>query len=209
MSVVERVRRMFDLNADPMEIGSCLTRDPDLAAAVEKNPGLRIPGAWEPFEVLVRAIVGQQVSVRGATTVMGKIVRDFGEIADGQYLFPSPESLAGLEPGSLPMPRARAMAIADSARAVVREEVDLLTQDTATLAAQLTAIKGVGPWTAQYVAMRAINDPDAFLHTDLVLRKVAAARLLLTGDRALLERADAWRPWRAYAGMYLWSMAKE
>ena len=101
------------------------------------------------------------------------------------------------------------MAIADSARAVVREEVDLLTQDTAALAAQLTAIKGVGPWTAQYVAMRAINDPDAFLHTDLVLRKVAAARLLLTGDRALLERADAWRPWRAYAGMYLWSMAKE
>jgi len=209
MSVVERVRRMFDLNADPMEIGSCLARDPDLAAAVEKNPGQRIPGAWEPFEVLVRAIVGQQVSVRGATTVMGKIVRDFGEIADGQYLFPSPESLAGLEPGSLPMPRARAMAIADSARAVVRREVDLSTQDTAALAAQLTAIKGVGPWTAQYVAMRAINDPDAFLHTDLVLRKVAAARLLLTGDRALLERADAWRPWRAYAGMYLWSMAKE
>ncbi|MFC1720617.1 DNA-3-methyladenine glycosylase 2, partial [Pseudomonadota bacterium] len=209
MSVVERVRRMFDLNADPMEIGSCLACDPDLAPAVERNPGLRIPGAWDPFEVLVRAIVGQQVSVKGATTVMGKIVRDFGELADGQYLFPGPESLADLEPGNLPMPRARAMAIADSARAVVRKEVDLATQDSAALATQLTGIKGVGPWTAQYVAMRAINDPDAFLHTDLVLRKVAAVRLSLTSDQALLERAEAWRPWRAYAGMYLWSMAKE
>jgi AraC family transcriptional regulator of adaptative response / DNA-3-methyladenine glycosylase II len=209
MSVVERVRRMFDLNADPMEIGSCLARDPDLARAVGRNPGLRIPGAWDPFEVLVRAIVGQQISVKGATTVMGKIVRDFGEIADGQTLFPRPESLADLVPGDLSMPQARARAIADCARAVVRKEVDLATQDTAALVTQLTGIKGVGPWTAQYVAMRAINDPDAFLHTDLILRKVAAARLLLTSDRALLERADAWRPWRAYAGMYLWSMANE
>jgi len=209
MSVVERVTRMFDLNADPMEIGSCLARDPDLAPAVKRNPGLRIPGSWDPFEVLVRAIVGQQISVRGATTVMGKIVRDFGEVTDGQTLFPRPEYLAGLEPGDLSMPRARAMAIADSARAVIRNEVNLATQDSAALMAQMTAVKGVGPWTAQYVAMRAINDPDAFLHADLVLRKVAAARLLLTGDRALLERADAWRPWRAYAGMYLWSMANE
>jgi AraC family transcriptional regulator of adaptative response / DNA-3-methyladenine glycosylase II len=140
---------------------------------------------------------------------MGKIVRDFGEIADGQTLFPRPESLADLVPGDLSMPQARARAIADCARAVVRKEVDLATQDTAALVTQLTGIKGVGPWTAQYVAMRAINDPDAFLHTDLILRKVAAARLLLTSDRALLERADAWRPWRAYAGMYLWSMANE
>ena len=209
MSVVERVRRMFDLNADPMEIGSCLARDPDLAPAVERNPGLRIPGTWDPFEVLVRAIVGQQVSVKGATTVMGRIVRDFGEVTDGQTLFPRPESLADLVPGNLSMPKARAMAIADSARAMVRKDVDLATQDTAALVTQLTRIKGVGPWTAQYVAMRAINDPDAFLHTDLVLRKVAAARLLLTSDQALLERADAWRPWRAYAGMYLWSMANE
>jgi AraC family transcriptional regulator of adaptative response / DNA-3-methyladenine glycosylase II len=207
MNVVEKVRRMFDLNADPMEISSCLARDPDLAPAVERNPGLRVPGTWDPFEVLVRAIVGQQISVKGATTVMGKIVRDFGEIADGQYLFPSPESLAELVPANLPMPGARAMAIADSARAVVLKEVDLATQDTAALVTQLTGIKGVGPWTAQYVAMRAINDPDAFLHTDLVLRKVASSRLSLTNDRALLARADAWRPWRAYAGMYLWSMA--
>ncbi|MGH6628424.1 MAG: DNA-3-methyladenine glycosylase family protein, partial [Burkholderiales bacterium] len=209
MNVVDRVRRMFDLNADPMEIGACLSRDADLAARVAANPGLRISGAWDPFEVLVRAIVGQQISVKGATTVMGKIARDYGEKSDGQLLFPGPESLVRIRPENLPMPRARALAIAAVARAVTRKEVDLESQDSEELVEQLLRIKGVGPWTAQYVAMRAINDPDAFLHTDLVLRKVARRKLSLSTDRALLARAEAWRPWRAYAGMYLWSMANE
>jgi len=209
MGVVEKVRRMFDLNADPLEIGACLSRDADLAPLVAANPGLRIPGAWDAFEVLVRAIVGQQISVKGATTVMGKILHEFGEIADGVLLFPGPESLARLAPERLPMPRSRAVAIAEAARAVATGEVDLATQDSATLVSQLTRIKGIGEWTAQYVAMRAINDPDAFLHTDLVLRRVAKSRLALATDKALLARADAWRPWRAYAGMYLWSLASQ
>lgn len=209
MSVVEKVRRIFDLNADPLEIGACLSRDSDLAPLVAANPGLRIPGTWDAFEVLVRAIVGQQISVKGATTVMGKILHEFGEINDGMLLFPGPESLARLKPGSLPMPRSRAVAIRDAAHAVASGEVDLATQDSATLVAQLTSIKGIGEWTAQYVAMRAINDPDAFLHTDLVLRRVANRRLALATDKALLARSEAWRPWRAYAGMYLWSVASE
>jgi AraC family transcriptional regulator of adaptative response / DNA-3-methyladenine glycosylase II len=207
MGVVEKVRRMFDLNADPLEIGACLSRDADLAPLVAANPGLRIPGAWDAFEVLVRAIVGQQISVNGATTVMGKILRDFGEIADGVQWFPAPESLQRLAPEKLPMPRSRAMAIKDAARAVAAGDVDLETQDSAALVAQLVRIKGVGEWTAQYVAMRAINEPDAFLHTDLVLRRVAHRRLSLATDNALLARAEAWRPWRAYAGMHLWSLA--
>ncbi len=209
MGVVEKVRRMFDLNADPLEIGACLSRDADLAPLVAANPGLRIPGAWDAFEILVRAIVGQQVSVKGATTVMGKILREYGESSDGVLLFPGPQSLARLEPERLPMPRSRATAIADVARAVASGDVDLGTQDSATLVSQLTRIRGIGEWTAQYVAMRAINDPDAFLHTDLVLRKVAKSRLALDTDKALLARADAWRPWRAYAGMYLWSLASQ
>jgi len=207
MGVVEKVRRMFDLNADPLEIGACLSRDADLAPLVAANPGLRIPGAWDPFELLVRAIVGQQISVKGATNVMGKILHEFGEIADGVLLFPGPESLARLTPERLPMPRSRAVAIRDTARAVAAGDVDLATQDSAVLVTQLTRIKGIGEWTAQYVAMRAINDPDAFLHTDLVLRRVANSRFSLATDKALLARAETWRPWRAYAGMYLWSLA--
>jgi len=209
MGVVEKVRRMFDLNADPLEIGACLSRDADLAPLVAANPGLRIPGAWDAFEVLVRAIVGQQISVKGATTVMGKILHEYGENADGVLLFPGPESLARLTPERLPMPRSRAVAIAEAARAVATGEVDLATQDSATLVSQLIRIKGIGEWTAQYVAMRAINDPDAFLHTDLILRRVANSRLALATDKALLARAEAWRPWRAYAGMYLWSVASQ
>ncbi|HKX57039.1 MAG TPA: AlkA N-terminal domain-containing protein, partial [Xanthomonadales bacterium] len=207
MGVVEKVRRMFDLNADPLEIGGCLSRDAAIAPLVAANPGLRIPGALDAFEVLVRAIVGQQISVKGATTVMGKILREFGEITDGVQWFPAPESLQRLVPERLPMPRSRAMAIRDAARAVAVGDVDLATQDSAELATQLMGIKGVGEWTAQYVAMRAINDPDAFLHTDLVLRRVANRRLSLATDKALLARAEAWRPWRAYAGMHLWSLA--
>jgi AraC family transcriptional regulator of adaptative response / DNA-3-methyladenine glycosylase II len=207
MRAIERTRRLFDLNANPIEIHACLQNDPVLALAVARNPGLRVPGSWDPFEVLVRAIVGQQVSVAGATTVMGKIAREFGEIADGQLLFPAPGSLAGLKPGQLPMPQARARAIADAARAVCEGAIDLSEPDVDTLISQLTRIKGIGPWTAQYVAMRAINDPDAFLQGDLVLKKVAATHLSLEDEPALMARAEAWRPWRAYAAMYLWSMA--
>lgn len=207
MWVIERTRRQFDLNANPLEIHFCLKKDPVLARQVENNPGLRVPGSWDPFEILIRAIVGQQISVKGATTVMGKIAREFGEMSDGQLMFPTPESLTGLKPERLPMPQARARAIADAARAVCEGAVDLSGQDTGKLVAQLIRIRGIGPWTAQYVAMRAINDPDAFLTSDLVLKKMAASHFSIDNEQALMARAENWRPWRAYAAMYLWSMA--
>jgi len=207
MTVISRVRRLFDLDADPLEIHGCLAGDPELAKLIEGNPGLRLPGAWEPFEVLVRAITGQQISVKGATVAMGKIAQKWSEKVDGQLLFPTPESLAILKPEELPMPATRGQAIIDVSRSVCEGSINLATPDPDELREGLVRIKGIGPWTAEYVAMRAVNDPDAFLDSDLVLRKVAASHLGLDSQRALLERAESWRPWRAYAAMYLWSIA--
>lgn len=207
--VVDRIRRLFDLNADPLEIQCCLGRDHILGLAIEKNPGRRVPGAWDPFEVAVRAIVGQQISVKGATTVMGKIVQTWGESDGEKWFFPAPEALAALDPNDLPMPRARAMAIRELAAAVADGRVNLSAGITADMVEQLLGIKGIGPWTAQYVAMRAANDPDAFLHNDLVLLKVARHKYGMRNDKELLALAEAWRPWRAYAGMHLWSMAND
>jgi AraC family transcriptional regulator of adaptative response / DNA-3-methyladenine glycosylase II len=124
--------------------------------------------------------------------------------------FPLPVKLARLDPGSLPMPRQRAMAIKDMSTAVIQGKIDLSTKNTTdNLQAQLTSIKGIGPWTAQYIAMRALNDPDVFLHNDLVLLKVAKQKLKIDNDKALLKRSYSWQPWRAYAGMHLWRQASE
>jgi len=205
--LVERVRRLFDLNADPLEINRCLGRDPALADITQNNPGLRVPGAWDPFEIAVRAIVGQQVSVPAATSVMGKIAQRFGVLDDGRRYFPTPESLAGSRESELPMPGARAAAVRALSRAVLDGAVDFGAGDPGELVEQLLRIQGIGPWTAQYVAMRAANDPDAFLHGDLVLLRVARQRLSVTSAAELLRRAEPWRPWRAYAGMHLWSLA--
>jgi AraC family transcriptional regulator of adaptative response / DNA-3-methyladenine glycosylase II len=207
MQVVGRVRRLFDLNADPLEIGRCLGRDRQLAALVNGHQGLRVPGAWDPFEIAVRAIVGQQISVPAATTVMGKIAQRFGDSADDRWYFPTPQSLALAKSCDLPMPAARATALSEMSRAVLDGRVDLAADDPGELVAQLMRIRGVGEWTAHYVAMRAANDPDAFLHSDLVLLRVAKDRLGVHSAADLLERSEAWRPWRAYAGMYLWALA--
>jgi AraC family transcriptional regulator of adaptative response / DNA-3-methyladenine glycosylase II len=207
MQAVDRVRRQFDLNADPLEIRRCLGRDPELAALVERKPGLRVPGAWDPFEIVIRGIVGQQISVAGATTVLGKIVQRFGAIADGRHYFPTPESLAGAEEGELPMPATRAAAVRAVSRAVLDGSLDPGIENPAELVEQLTRIRGVGPWTAQYVAMRAASDPDAFLHGDLVLLRSAQLHLGVSSPAELLARAEAWRPWRAYAGIHLWAVA--
>lgn len=208
IGVVARIRRLFDLDADPLEIADCLGRDQLLAPVVSDNPGRRIPGAWDGFEVAVRAVVGQQVSIKGATTVMGRIARRYGEVAGGLLLFPGPERLADLHPDELPMPRTRALAIKRLAQGVAAGEVDLAGRAGAqSLVDSLMTIKGIGPWTAHYVAMRALGDPDAFLHNDLVLVKVARQCFGIASGDALLARAEAWRPWRAYAGMHLWSLA--
>ena len=205
--LADRVRRLFDLSADPLEMNRCLSRDAQLAGIVQRRPGLRVPGAWDPFEIAVRAVVGQQISLRAATSVMGKIAQRFGISADGKQYFPAPQSLAEAKEGDLPMPRTRAAAVRALSRAVLDGTVDLDAGDPRELVEQLMRIKGIGPWTAQYAAMRAANDPDAFLHGDLVLLRVARRRLGVGSAAELLQRAEAWRPWRAYAGMHLWALA--
>lgn len=209
--IVARARRLFDLDADPTRIGRELARSPVLAPRVRRRPGLRIPGAWDGFEVAVRAILGQQVTVRGATTLAGRLAARYGapcETADPALtrLFPTPAALADADLESIGLTRARAGALRGLAVAVVARQVDLDgAGGSDLLRAQLVALPGVGPWTAEYVAMRACAETDAFPGGDLVLR-----RALDTGDgapneRALTAVAEAWRPWRAYAAMYLWT----
>jgi AraC family transcriptional regulator of adaptative response / DNA-3-methyladenine glycosylase II len=175
-----RARRLFDLDADPHAIRATLAKDRMLAPLLSKRPGIRVPGAWDPFELAVRAIVGQQVSVAAARTLLGRIAASHGFI---------PERLAETTLGG--MPRKRAETIRLLARAVVQE---------GGLPARLTSIPGIGPWTEQYIAMR-LGEHDAFPAGDLILRRNAGN---LT-ERELLRRAEAWRPYRAYGAMLLWT----
>ena len=211
MSICQRVRRMFDLDAIPDEIAATFKKDKGLYQLAKSNPGQRLPGGWDSFEVAVRAIVGQQVSVKGATTVMGRIAEIYGTSgACGFRSFPAPEVLAELDEASLPMPGARAAAIKNLARAVAAGEISLSSaQDSQRFQEQLVTLKGIGPWTAQYIAMRVLGDPDAFMHGDLVIRRVGQSHLSLMTEAELISRADNWRPWRAYAGMHFWRHAAQ
>lgn len=203
---IGRLRRQFDLDADSAAIDRHLAADPLLAPSVARNPGLRVPGAWNPFELAVRAMVGQQVSVAGATTVTGRIARRFGtplENGDGdlRYLFPTPQQLAEADMASLGMPGKRALAIKGLAKAVADGDIALDGADGLDNAVeQLCALPGIGPWTANYIAMRALGEPDAFPAGDLGLQRAAAAD---AGE--LTAMAEKWRPWRAYAALHLWS----
>jgi AraC family transcriptional regulator of adaptative response / DNA-3-methyladenine glycosylase II len=206
--IVERVRRLFDLGADPAVIAEHLRADPLLRKPLAGHSGIRVPGAWDGFELAVRAILGQQVSVRAATTIAGRLASMFGTpVADARGLsrvFPAPAQLtdAPLERAGV-MP-ARAAAIRTLARQVADRRLGLgpCIDGRATIAA-LRALPGIGDWTAEYIAMRALGEPDAFPRGDLVLRRLAGG---LTA-RALDRRSDAWRPWRAYAAMVLWQRA--
>ncbi|XOV87109.1 MAG: AlkA N-terminal domain-containing protein [Pseudomonadota bacterium] len=204
LTVLHRVRRLFDLDADPLLVNNTLCRDRRMARLVRRNPGMRVPGCWDPFEVAVRAIVGQQVSVVGATTIMGRIARQFGTETDGVLYFPDPESLAMLDPGLLPMPRGRAEAIRALALGVADGQLDFSDVE---LQQKLLAIKGIGPWTADYIAMRALGDPDAFLAGDLVLRRSFEAIYGAATIETMIAQAEPFRPWRAYAAMHLWAAA--
>ena len=203
--VLRRVRRVFDVGADGRAIDAHLGADARLAALVARDPGLRVPGAWDGFELAVRAVLGQQVSVAGATTLAARLVQRFGSPeGEGRALFPDAQALADANVAAIGMPETRGEAIRQLARACLEGRVQLeagLTPDE--LSAQLVALPGIGPWTAQYVAMRALGHPDAFPAEDIVLRKVVVPGQTL-GARELLRHADAWRPWRAYAVMYLW-----
>jgi AraC family transcriptional regulator of adaptative response / DNA-3-methyladenine glycosylase II len=187
----DRVRTMFDVDADIIAIEKHFARDATLGPLVRRYPGIRVPGTWDPFEMAIRAIVGQQISVAGATTLMARIASRHGV---------TPQSLmrARTNPG---MPQTRWNTIRGLARAVARGEV--MFERGATLdesIERLTTLPGIGPWTAHYIAMRALREPDAFPHTDLGIRKAAG----MITDRELLARAEAWRPFRAYATMLLW-----
>lgn len=204
VAVVARVRRLLDLDADPVAVDAVLAADPQLAAQVSKRPGLRSPGAVDGFEMAARAIVGQQVSVRGARTVLGRIAARHGQVAfDGEpwLLFPTAAEFAATDPGALPMPRSRARALHAVADAVAQGAVSLdAAADRDDERAALVGLPGIGPWTADYLRMRALGDPDVLLATDLGVRDaVAALGLDLTDQRSV------WAPWRSYATHHLWA----
>ena len=203
MRIMRKVRLMFDVDAVPEEINSVLRQDRVMRGLVKQRPGLRLPGAFDEFEIAVRAIVGQQVSVKGATTVMGRIAGQYGTETEFGRVFPTPEILADLDPASLPMPSKRARAIKLLAIAVADGELGF-DMDEQAFYEQVIAVPGIGPWTAQYICLRAYSNPDSFLHGDLVIRKVAEKILGISSEKELINRAEAWRPWRGYAGMHLW-----
>lgn len=211
--VETRLRRWFDLDADVRAIGAHLARDPLLAPLVAARPGLRVPGSWDPFELAVRAVVGQQISVAGARTIAGRIVERCGDrhSAPGGdpvvSLFPTPAQLADANLEAIGMPGARVRAIQGLA-AAISADPDLLerTNDLAADVARLRALPGVGEWTAQYIALRGLKHADAFPASDLgVLRALAGTDGRRPTPAEALARAEAWRPYRAYAAQHLWS----
>jgi 3-methyladenine DNA glycosylase/8-oxoguanine DNA glycosylase len=166
-----------------------------------------VPGSWDGFELTVRAILGQQVSVKGATTLAGRIARAFGETYDAgnglTHLFPGAKVLASADFSNIGLTKSRIETIRALARAVVEGRLNLNGNvDAETLLKQICEVPGIGKWTAQYVAMRALGEPDAFPSSDLGLLRA----LGLNNPRALEQKAENWRPWRAYAAMYLWSV---
>jgi AraC family transcriptional regulator, regulatory protein of adaptative response / DNA-3-methyladenine glycosylase II len=204
-AIVERVRHMFDVEADPEVIAGHLGADPMLGPRLRAHPGIRTPGAWDPFELAVRAVLGQQVSVRAATTIAGRIAEVFGspiEDEDGlSRLFPTAAQLLDAPVERTGVMPARASAIRALARAVVEGRVSLQSGTDGHVAPEsLMDLPGIGPWTASYIAMRAYGEPDAFPSGDLVLRQAAGG----CTARELEAMSQAWRPWRSYAVMLLW-----
>ena len=213
--IVERARKLFDCDADPLQISECLSKDERLAPLLRARPGLRVPGAIDGFELGVRAILGQQVTVRGATTLAGRLVKAFGiPFENGgeeeiTHLFPSPDVLARADLTIIGLPKPRAAAISALARVVLEdphaiESVAGLNE----VVERLTRISGIGSWTANYIAMRAAGEPDAFPSGDLALRRAVSIRGETISVKELEQRAEAWRPWRAYAAMHLWASLK-
>lgn len=207
-TITERIRRMFDLDADWQSIEATLASDPMLPRLMKANPGVRLPGSWDSFELTVRAVLGQQISVKGATTLAGRMARLFGKPfspAKGlTHLFPSAEALAKADLAPVGLTNARAQTIQVLAKAVTRGEIRFDgVLDTADFISRITELPGIGNWTAQYIAMRALADPDAFPSGDIALMR----GLAVDSARELEQRAEAWRPWRAYAAIYLWRAA--
>lgn len=217
-AIVARLRRLFDLGADPARIGADLARDPHLAPLVAARPGLRVPGAWDGFETAMRAILGQQVSVTAATKLAGKLAAHYGAPLPDAYcapglelLFPTPEQIVNADFAALGMPGARARALSALA-AAAHADPRLLHpgEDWEQASAKLRALPGVGEWTAQYIALRVLRNPDAFLAADIgVLRAMADAEGKRPKPAEMLALSERWRPWRAYAVLHLWAVEAE
>lgn len=213
--VIARVRRVFDLAADPALIAAHLSEDPDLALLVAQRPGLRAAGAWDGFELAVRAVLGQQITVVAARNLAGKITALYGQRTTNDaalalgltHQFPTPQDLARADPEQLSMPRARGRSLIALA-GMAASDPDLFgpRRSLEDAVKRLVALPGIGEWTAQYIALRAMREPDAFPHADLGLMRAFEDE---AGNRPspaeLLARAEAWRPWRAYAASHLWA----
>jgi AraC family transcriptional regulator of adaptative response / DNA-3-methyladenine glycosylase II len=212
-SILVRLRNLFDLDARPDVIAGHLAFDPLLAPRVAQQPGLRVPGAFDSFELGMRAILGQQVSVRGASTLAGRCAQRFGEALETPQaclnrIAPTADALSTVGSTALAglgVPSARAEALRHLASAVARREINLEPGvDPTAVVARLVELPGIGPWTAEYIAMRALRWPDAFPSSDLGLVKASRSK----SAKALEKAAERWRPWRAYAAMHLWESLK-
>ncbi|MGW7254341.1 AlkA N-terminal domain-containing protein [Streptomyces sp. NPDC054834] len=208
---ISRCRRLLDLDADPVAVDDQLRADPLLAPLVDKAPGRRVPRTVDEAEFAMRAVLGQQVSTAAARTHAARLVTAHGKPVDDPeggltHLFPPPEALAALDPEALAMPRTRRTTFTNLIRQLTDGSLHLgLESDWAEARARLLSLPGFGPWTVDVIAMRALGDPDAFLPTDLGIRRAAQELGLPSTPAALTARAGAWRPWRAYAVQYLWA----
>lgn len=212
--IVRRVRRMFDLDADMHAAHAVLRDDPLLKLAIQRCPGLRVAGGWDGFEVMIRAVLGQQVSVAGATTMAQRLVECYGErckdaVVGFDRIFPTPERLVEARLENIGVTRSRAVTLRAVAAAVLDGRLDFRAgQRQDEFVKRATTLPGIGQWTAHYVAMRALNDPDAFPAGDLVIRRVLGNGTRFS-EREASTISQAWRPWRAYAVVHLWHMASE
>lgn len=208
---ISRCRRMLDLDADPVAVDDQLRTDPLLAPLVDKAPGRRVPGTVDAAEFAVRAVLGQQVSTAAARTHAARLVTAYGAPVDDPeggltHLFPTPDALTALDPEALALPRSRRTTLMTLVAALADGTLPLGTDsDWDEARARLSELPGFGPWTVEAIAMRALGDPDAFLPTDLGVRRAARGLGLPSTPAALTARAAAWRPWRAYAVQYLWA----
>jgi AraC family transcriptional regulator of adaptative response / DNA-3-methyladenine glycosylase II len=210
--IIARLRRVFDLAADPLPISAHLAKDPALAPLVATRPGLRVPGAWDGFELAIRAVLGQQITVPAAVRLAGRLVARHGEPlaepdGDLTHVFPRPEVLALADLTTLGMPRSRAATLSAVASAAVADPGFFCASRGLDEAIQrLQSIRGVGEWTAQYIALRQLREPDAFPAADVgLMRALADLEGRRRSSRELVARADQWRPWRAYAAQHLWA----